>query len=92
MTVVSAFNNISTASLTNIDSDVECDCLVSGEVHEAKKTVMEVAEKIPGVRAIDCGGLENACIVEKITPLLINLNIKNRVRLTGIRITGLDKY
>jgi NADPH-dependent F420 reductase len=91
VTVVSAFNNISAASLTNIDSDVDCDCLVSGEAHEAKKMVMEVAEKIPGVKAIDCGGLENARIVEKITPLLINLNIKNRVRLTGIRITGLDR-
>lgn len=91
VTVISAFNNISAASLTHIDSDVECDCLVSGEVYEAKKTVMELAEKIPGVRGIDCGNLENARIVEKITPLLINLNIKNKVRLAGIRITGLDQ-
>lgn len=91
VTVISAFNNISAASLTHIDSNVECDCLVSGEDSKAKKLVMELAEKIPGVRSIDCGGLENARIVEKITPLLINLNIRNRVRLSGIRITGLDK-
>ncbi len=87
--VISAFNNISAASLTNIDSDVECDCLISGEDEEAKKVVIELAEKIPGVRGIDCGGLENARIVEKITPLLINLNIKNKIKLAGIRITGL---
>lgn len=89
VTVISAFNNISAASLTNIDSDVDCDCLISGEDEEAKRVVMELAEKIPGVRAIDCGGLENARIVEKITPLLINLNIRNRIKLAGIRITGL---
>lgn len=87
--VVSAFNNISAASLTNIEQDIDCDCLVSGDDTESKKVVMELAEKIPGVRAIDCGSLENARIVEKITPLLINLNIRNKIKLAGIRITGL---
>lgn len=87
--VVSAFNNISAASLTNIPEDVQCDCLISGDDLEAKKTVMELAEKIPGVKAIDCGALENARVVEKITAMLINLNIRNKVKLTGIRITGL---
>lgn len=87
--IVSAFNNISASSLTSIDSDVDCDCLISGDDEESKVTVAELAEKIPGVRAIDCGGLENARIVEKITPLLINLNIKNRVKRVGIRLTGL---
>lgn len=87
--VVSAFNNISAASLLNIHEDVECDTLISGDDAEAKKEVIALAEKIPGVRAIDCGPLENARIVEKITPLLINLNIKNKIKLAGIRITGL---
>ena len=87
--VVSSFCNISAASLTNIDEDVECDCLISGDDTEAKAPVMELAEKISGVKAIDCGPLENARIVEKITPLLINLNIRNRIKLAGIRITGL---
>lgn len=87
--VVSAFNNISAASLTNIPEDVQCDCLISGDDLEAKKTVIELAEKIPGVKAIDCGALENARVVEKITAMLINLNIRNKVKLTGIRITGL---
>lgn len=87
--VISAFNNMSAASLTNAEKDVECDCLVSGDDLDAKKEVMALAEKIPGVRALDCGPLENARIVEKITPLLINLNIRNRIKLAGIRITGL---
>ncbi|HML04925.1 MAG TPA: NADPH-dependent F420 reductase [Methanobacterium sp.] len=87
--VVSVFNNISAASLLNVSEDVECDTLISGDDEEAKKEVIALAEKIPGVRAIDCGPLENARIVEKITPLLINLNIKNKIKLAGIRITGL---
>ena len=87
--VVSAFCNISAASLININDKVECDCLVSGNDPEANAPVMELAEKIPGVRAIECGPLENARIVEKLTPLLINLNIRNKIKLAGIRITGL---
>ena len=87
--VISAFNNVSAASLLNVNEDVECDCLISGDDADAKKEAMTLAEKIPGVRAIDCGPLENARIVEKITPLLINLNIKNKIKLAGIRITGL---
>ncbi|MEN4007117.1 MAG: NADPH-dependent F420 reductase [Methanobacteriaceae archaeon] len=87
--VVSAFNNVGAASLLNVNEDVECDILVSGDDSEAKKEVMALAEKIPGVRAIDCGPLENARIIEKITPLLINLNIRNKVKFAGIRITGL---
>ncbi len=87
--VVAAFNNISAAALTNIEENVQCDCLISGDDEDAKKEVMELAEKIPDVKAIDCGPLENSKIVEKITPLLINLNIRNKIRSAGIRITGL---
>lgn len=87
--VVSAFCNISAASLINIGENVECDCLVSGDDPDSNAPVMELAGKIPGVRAVECGPLENARIVEKITPLLINLNIRNKIKLAGIRITGL---
>lgn len=87
--VISAFNNISSANLMNIKEDVKGDCLVSGDDEDAKIEVMKLAEKIPGVRAIDCGPLESARIVEKITPLLINLNIRHKTKYAGIRITGL---
>jgi 8-hydroxy-5-deazaflavin:NADPH oxidoreductase len=88
--VVSAFCNISASSLTSIEEDVECDCLVSGDDHEANLLVMELAEKIEGGNAIECGALENARIVEKLTPLLINLNIKNKIKNAGLRITNLN--
>jgi NADPH-dependent F420 reductase len=87
--VVSAFCNISASSLTTVDEDVECDCLVSGDDHEANLIVMELAEKISGVKSIECGTLENARIVEKLTPLLINLNIRNKVKNAGIRISNI---
>ena len=56
----------------------------------ASKTVRTLAAKIPGVRAIDGGKLENARILEQITALLIGLNIRHKGH-SGIRITGLPE-
>ena len=90
--VVSAFNNISNSHLENIPEPIDCDCLVSGDDNEAKKVVSELIEKIPGVRCIDCGKLEKARMVEKITPLLIGLNIKYKSHYGGLRITGIPQF
>jgi len=87
--VISAFNNISNSHLMNFEEEIDCDCLVSGDDNESKKIAMELINKIPGVKCIDCGPLEKARIVEKITPLLIGLNIKYRSHYGGLRITGL---
>ena len=44
--------------------------------------------RIDGLRAVDCGPLEMARIVEQLTPLLISINVRNKAR-AGIKITGL---
>lgn len=85
--VVAAFQNVS-ADVMNGADPVECDIIVCSDFPEATKVVCDLAAKIPGVRAIDGGKLENARIVEQITALLIGLNIRHKGH-GGIRITGL---
>ncbi len=87
--VICAFNNISSAALMNFNEPIDCDCLISGDDANSKAVAAELIEKIPGVNVIDCGPLERAKIIEKITPLLIGLNIRNKTQFGGIRITGL---
>ena len=87
--VICAFNNISSAALMNFKEPIDCDCLISGDDADSKVVAAELIEKIPGVNVIDCGPLERAKIIEKITPLLIGLNIRNKTQFGGIRITGL---
>jgi hypothetical protein len=89
--VVAAFNNVSSEILQDLAVNVDCDVLVCGKDADAKKLIMEIAEEIPKVRAIDAGPLENARTVEQITPLLIGLNIRYKCRGAGIRITGIEK-
>jgi 8-hydroxy-5-deazaflavin:NADPH oxidoreductase len=89
--VICAFNNISSAALMNFNEAIDCDCLISGDDADSKVVATELIEKIPGVNVIDCGPLARAKIIEKITPLLIGLNIRNKTQFGGIRITGLGK-
>jgi 8-hydroxy-5-deazaflavin:NADPH oxidoreductase len=46
--------------------------------------------RIPGLRPVDCGPLEQARIVEQLTALIISINVHNKVR-AGIKITGLGQ-
>lgn len=87
--VVSAFQNICSKCLEDLDCEVECDVLVAGDDVESKKVVVSLANEIPGVRGIDSGKLEISKFVEQITPLLIQLNIKYKLKGAGIQITGL---
>jgi len=72
----------------NGDAPLDCDVIVCSDDSNAAQVARELAAKIPGVRAIDGGKLENARIVEQITALLIGLNIRHKGH-AGIRITGL---
>ena len=89
--VICAFCNISNSHLANIPEEIDCDCLIAGDDKEAKEIASEVINKIPGIRTIDTGILEKARIIEKITPLLIGLNIKYKSHYGGLRITGIPK-
>ena len=87
VSVVAAFHNVS-ADLLYGDAPLDCDVIVCSDDPDASQLTRELAAKIPGVRAIDGGKLENARIVEQITALLIGLNIRHKGH-SGIRITGL---
>jgi NADPH-dependent F420 reductase len=87
VSVVAAFHNVS-AELLNGDDPLDCDVIVCSDDPDAAQFTRQLAAKIPGVRAIDGGKLENSRIVEQITALLIGLNIRHKGH-AGIRITGL---
>lgn len=86
--VVSAFHTVSAALLTDLHHQLDEDVLVCADRREDKARVIELVDRIEGLRAVDCGPLEMARIVEQLTPLLISINVRNKAR-AGIRITGL---
>jgi NADPH-dependent F420 reductase len=87
VSVAAAFHNLA-ADLLYGDEDLDCDVIVCSDDPNAAQLTRALAAKIPGVRAIDGGKLENARTLEQITALLIGLNIRHKGH-AGIRITGL---
>lgn len=88
ISIAAAFHNLG-ADLLAGDAAIDCDVLVCSDDEKAKQVGMELAGKIPGVRGVNGGKLENARIIESITALLIGLNIRYKVHAAGIRFTGL---
>ena len=86
--VVSAFHTVSAALLSDLDHELDEDVLVCGDRRSDKERVAELVENIPGLRAVDCGPLEMARIAEQLTPLIISINVRHKVR-AGVKITGL---
>jgi 8-hydroxy-5-deazaflavin:NADPH oxidoreductase len=86
--VVSAFHTVSAALLADLEHELDEDVLICGDKRDDKAKLAELVNQIPGLRAVDCGPLEMARIVEQLTPLLISINVRNKVR-AGIKVTGL---
>ena len=86
--VVAAFQTISAHDLLNAKRRLDSDVVVCSDDEEAKAAVAGLAEEIPGISAVDGGGLRNAVMVEHITPLLLNINRvyggRSAVRFTGV--------
>jgi len=88
VSLAAAFQNLGADVLAG-DAPVDCDVLVCSDDDNAKQVASELVGKIPGVRALNGGKLENARIVESLTALLIGLNMRYKVHGAGIRFTGL---
>ena len=87
--VAAAFQNVAAGVLEG-EAPVECDVIVCTDDARARELTSELAAKIPGVRAVDGGKLENARIVEQLTALLITINKRHKSHSAGVRITGLE--
>ena len=90
VSVVAAFHALSAEALAHLDHPLDCDALICGDDPDAKAEVSKLAELIPGVRAIDAGPLDNARLLESAAALLISLNLRHKIKESGLRITGLN--
>ena len=87
--VVAAFQNVSAHQLADLDAEVNCDVLVTGDDVDARETVVQLARAI-GVTALHAGPLANSAAAEALTSVLISINKRYKVADgAGIRITGI---
>lgn len=87
---VSAFHWLSAHALTDLEHPVDCDVLVCGDNADARAAVGKLVEKIAGARPVEGGPLCNSRFAESAAAMLIALNIRHKVKQSGLRITGIS--
>ena len=90
--VVAGFHTISAEALQDLETPMDSDVMVCGDDAGAKRIVGGLIEDIPDLRWVDAGLLSQARIAETMTALLISINRAYKVRESGFRITGRERW
>jgi 8-hydroxy-5-deazaflavin:NADPH oxidoreductase len=85
--VVAALQHVPAAALGDLDHTLESDVLVAGDDDDARTTVLDLIDGIPGLRAFDAGSLANAHGIEAVAAPLLTINLRHKGEAT-LRITG----
>jgi len=74
--LVSAYHNLPAKELSKIDEELNYDVVICGDDEDAKALVTKLTEEMPNLRVLDAGGLEVSSMIEAMTPLIVNLNVR----------------
>ncbi len=83
--VVAAFNAIAANRWRALDEPLDYAVPVCGDDAAARRTVLDLVESVPRLKGYEAGPLATACLVECITPLLLNVARFNKMRDVGIQ-------
>ena len=84
-----AFQHLPAKELGEIENNMEGDVLVCADEQDSIALTIEIVERMPNLRGLDCGSLANAAPVEAFTAVLLQLNRLYKTR-SSVRITGLE--
>ncbi len=87
--VAAALHHVSSAHLADHSVEIDCDVLVCADDPDARSRAMALVADL-GLRPVDAGVLANAVALESLTPVLLHINRRYKLKGAGIRITGLD--
>ncbi|GJM16641.1 MAG: NADPH-dependent F420 reductase [Thermodesulfobacteriota bacterium] len=76
--LVSAYHNLPAKELSQVEEDLDYDVVICGDDEEAKAIVTKITEDMPTMRVLDAGPLKLSPMIEAITPLIVNLNVKHK--------------
>jgi len=86
--VVSAFHTICAAALQDTERVMKADAFICGDDAEAIKIAVELAGDIKSLRPLNAGPLAVSSMVESLTPFLLNVARKNKIKDAGITVVS----
>jgi NADPH-dependent F420 reductase len=83
--ICTGFNTVAANKWRLFSENLDLAVPVCGDDPGAKARVLELVRSIPGVKGYDAGPLAASCMVECLTPLLLNIARFNKMRDVGIQ-------
>jgi NADPH-dependent F420 reductase len=87
--VAGAFHHLPAGPLGDLEHQLGTDVMVFADERATTDQVIELIDRVPGLRGIDVGGLGSALAVEALTAALVEVNRRYKTH-ASVRITGVD--
>jgi NADPH-dependent F420 reductase len=84
--IVSAFHTICAAALQDRSRALRGDVMICGDDQESKDLVAGLVNEVKDLRPLDAGPLSVSSLVESLTPMLLNVARRNKIKDAGIKI------
>jgi NADPH-dependent F420 reductase len=86
--IISAFHTICAAALQAKDKVLKADAFICGDEPDAVDLVAALTQEIKSLRPLKVGPLAASALVESLTPMLLNVARKNKIKDAGITIVS----
>jgi NADPH-dependent F420 reductase len=86
--VVSAFHTICAAALQDVNRQMKADVFICGDDSQAIETAVQLAGEIKSLRPLLAGPLAVSAMLESLTPFLLNVARKNKIKDAGIAVVS----
>jgi len=88
--IVGAFHHLPAGPWGDLDHPLEADVLICGDDRAGLDEVARLVDRLPGLRAVEAGGLASALAIEALTPALLEVNRRYKTH-AAIKISGLPE-
>jgi NADPH-dependent F420 reductase len=86
--VVGAFHHLPAGPWSDLNLHLDADVMVCSDDRDARREVVDLVDRLPGLRGVEVGGLGSALAIEALTPALLEVNRHYKTH-AAIRVTGL---
>ena len=87
--VAGAFHHLPAGPLGDLDHELGADVMVFADDRATTDEVIDLINRVPGLRGVDVGGLSSAMAVEALTAALVEVNRRYKTH-ASLRVTGIE--
>lgn len=88
--VVGAFHHLPASEMVNLDSGLDADVVIFSDHGDARQSVADVVNSMPGLHAVVAGSMSLASAIEAFTAVCISINIRHKAH-SYVKMAGLER-